>query len=131
MMNQASRMAAIVVEMANGALSSPEKNLHRGDSFLAMPPPLPRIPSLHPEPDYDQGGLDLLSKMAAELPIVSPDVSSLGSPVQPVPNLELEEDEDLSGLSADQCADIVDGVFGGFDDAILIGPPQKKTKTES
>jgi len=129
MMDQASRMVAILVELANSAFDTPEKNLHRGDSFFAMPPPLPKIPSRlpKPKPDRDHCGLDLLSKMAAELPIVSPDVSSLGSPVQSVPNLELEQDEDLS---FQQCADIVDCIFGEFDDAILMGPPPKKAKIE-
>ncbi|EEC43961.1 predicted protein [Phaeodactylum tricornutum CCAP 1055/1] len=148
MMDRASCIVAAVVEIANNAFCIPEepKSIQRGDSYLAMPPPPPP-----PQPIPRQNStnlraklvnpLELLSNAAAELPVVSPDLSGLMSPRHGVPPLTLEiptvdpylEDTDdsekgVSEFSADQCADIVDGVFGALDDAFLKEPRYKKAK---
>jgi hypothetical protein len=141
MIHQASRVVAAVVDVANTASIVPESKLCRSSSFLAMPPPQAKARSKNPksEPSSSSSshGLDLLGKAAAELPIVSPDMSALKARMLQVPSFNLvseaesetESEHDLSDLSPDQCADIVDGIFGEFDDAILE-PPTKRNKVD-
>jgi hypothetical protein len=137
MMVQASRIVAAVVEVTNNAFVVPEANgdLERRDSYLIMPPPMPVKPTtvksmpVKPTAVRPMGGLELLCRAAADLPIVSPDVSALDAPSRSIPELELTADP-FSGLSPDQCADIVDGVLGDFDDDFLMGPPMKKARVE-
>jgi len=90
-------------------------------------------------------GLDLLSCAASELPIVSPDIRGrMSSSIPSIPILDLVPDDkgvnqdgqgpeegaeqDVLLLSADECATIVDDIFGGMDDAILSPPNTKKQK---
>jgi hypothetical protein len=120
-----------------------ESKLNRSASFLDMPPPMPKKKSnedenhqksiqhmhqLKQQPAFNLG-LDLLSKAAAELPIVSPDISGMVSPSSAIPKLDLEGDEDVSHLSVDQCADIIDAcLFPSDQDHFFAGPPCKKMK---
>jgi len=71
------------------------------------------------------------------VPMVSPDLSSNLSPSREIPNFtmleqqacEEETERVLAQLSSDQCADLVDGVLGEFDNRILaMGSPTKKMK---
>lgn len=118
--------------------------MSRSSSFLAMPPPS-RIPVRKPENkkvkfassllfQSNKDGLDLLSRAASQLPIVSPHLSGSPSPPESVriPKLELLEeeceDDDVSNLSVDQCADIVDTCLFGGD--FSLEPPFKRTKIE-
>ena len=135
MMDQASLMVAQIVETTNEAFSIPEPKLERGASFFVMPPPKPRKQPV-------AAGLDLLSEAAgaSDTVIITPDLGSKTSDVTLVPTLELhadeenhnEDDEDPhvdDDLSVDQCASIIDDVFGCMDDALLQCPPRKKAKT--
>ena len=135
MMDQASLMVSQIVETTNEAFSIPEPKMQRGESFFVMPPPKPRNQPA-------AAGLDLLSEVAGvkETVIITPDLSSKNSDMNLVPSLQLhrneEEDMDTNAddvsvddLSVDQCASIIDDVFGSFDDALLHGPPLKKAKT--
>lgn len=134
MMDQASLMVAQIVETTNEAFSIPEPKLERGASFFVMPPPKPRKkPSV--------AGLDLLSEAARvkDTVVVTPDLGSKTSDTNLVPALQLHPNEDKDDisedphvdddLSVDQCASIIDDVFGCMDDALLQGPPRKKSKT--
>lgn len=161
MILRASSVIAAVVEEANTSSIVPESKLCRSSSFLAMPPPMPKLNRRASSSDGKASdllskaedtksknrlhGLDILSTAAAELPIVSPDFRARALMKQPpdMPNLNLVLDEsssanssitadeqDLSDLSPDQCASIVDDIFGDFDDHILSNePPLKKLKT--
>lgn len=130
MILQASRVVAVVVDIANTSSIVPESKLSRSYSFLAMPPPKPQAKAAQ--------ALEMLSAAAAaeEPMVVSPDMRSLVSPLVPrFPNFDLSsEDEaadveqDLSELSPDECANIVDGIFGFFDESILGHQPSKKQK---
>jgi len=146
MVQQASRVVSSVVEttLRGQEDAGSTTAMSRSASFLAMPPPN-RIPARKPEnkkvkfpssllfqPNED--GLDLLSQAAAQLPIVSPHLSGSASPSESVriPTLELVEelyeDDDVSNLSVDQCADIVDTCLFGGD--FSLEPPFKRTKIE-
>jgi len=186
MILQASTVVAAVVDGANTSSIVPESKLCRSSSFLAMPPPKPKVlPSRklsssdemagegvaeaggngdshehhHHHDSYKSKmhGLDILGSAVVPaddeggLPIVSPDIRAMKSPtVAPcMPRLHLvrgvssntsssrsscgsvdeQLQQDLSELSPDQCADIVDGIFGEFDDAILREPPAKRLKS--
>jgi hypothetical protein len=172
MVEQASRVVDTVVDMANTAFIVPTSSLPRAESFLVMPPPASR--AAHPTgneevevlsaPPQSLGGgwserevlrgLQLLSRAAARLPIVSPDVSSApagADAARAVPHLALvvsDDDEpngsaadglggggtggggmvvhDLSDLSPDQCADIVDGALEDVGDFVLVSPSKKR-----
>lgn len=66
-------------------------------------------------------GLDLLSQAAAELPVVSPDISGSHKPVRFIPSfdLQLDDDDGVSQLSVDQCADIIDTcLFDALDEPL-------------
>ena len=126
-MKQASRVISIIAEATNRAFVLPEdvdksKIETRSASFLAMPPPAPRGTK------RGNAGLDLLSKLAAERPIVSPDMGPTRICIDRVPSLDLEDD--VSELSPDQCADIIDGVLEDFDDTIFTQHPVKKQRHE-
>lgn len=134
MIHQASRVVAAVVDVANTASIVPESKLCRSSSFLAMPPP--KAKNLQPKPNTsgETVGLELLSQAAGGEPcVVSPDMRSKASRSLQVPCLtlvsdaesEAETEPDLASLSPDQCADIVDGIFGEFDEAILEHPSKK------
>ena len=131
MMDQASLMVAQIVETTNEAFSAPEPKLQRGASFFAMPPPLPRKERAAP------AGLDLLSQAAGvkDSAVITPDLGAKKADVNLVPPLHLREDDEetdddtnVDDLSVDQCASIIDDVFGGMDDTLLQGPPLKKMK---
>lgn len=137
-MEQAAHVVDAIAEVANSLKTAPPV-LPRSASFLAMPPPKTRVPP-HQDPheELSSQGLELLSKAAAALPIVSPDMSGHTSPHH-IPDLRLElscltnqrkEDEDVSQMSADQCASIVDNIFGeGVDDSVFhhqMEPPAAK-----
>lgn len=108
----------------------------RSSSFLSMPPPKPRDPSL-------QAGLQLLSSaaLASSPPVVSPEVGAKPSLTAhaPIPKLILTDakadpdDDDFSQFSVDQCENIVDNIFcSGLDETVFGGPPpSKKMKLES
>jgi len=139
MMDQASLMVAKIVETTNEAFAAPEPKLPRGASFFVMPPPLPRKQPAAP------AGLDLLSQAASvkDSAVITPDLGAKKADASLVPLLRLhedgeeEEDPDVDDLSVDQCASIIDDVFGGMNDTIfgcmddthLQGPPLKKMKT--
>lgn len=141
-MEQASLMVAQIVETTNEAFAAPEPKLQRGASFFAMPPPVPRKQPAVP------AGLDLLSQEAAatakDSAVITPDLSAKKADDSRVPPLCLREDDVGEGedagvddLSVDQCASIIDDVFGGMDDTLFGGaddapprgpPPKKKMK---
>ena len=138
MMDQASLMVAQIVETTNEAFTAPEPKLPRGASFFAMPPPVPRK---HPAA---RAGLDLLSQAASvkDSVVITPDLGAKNADSSLVPPLHLREDSEekdagVDNLSVDQCASIIDDVFGGMDDtlfggtddSLLQGPPLKKMKT--
>ena len=150
--------AEVEADTSSGSSEDNSSNIFRSESFLAMPPPLPKKPmSMRTKIKQKPKGLDLLSMMASELPIVSPDITALSTPkYHVVPNIKLDDDEEekdgnpnafgaatsdedvvneeedgVSDLSPDQCAEVVDGIFGDLDDDILMGPPMKKQKVDS
>ena len=109
--------------------------LLRSSSFLTMPPPKPRDPSL-------QAGLQLLSSaaLASSPPVVSPENGAKPSltPHAYIPKLILTDnktepdDDDFSQFSVDQCENIVDSIFcSGLDETVFGDPPSKKMKLES
>jgi hypothetical protein len=89
-----------------------------------------------------QLGLDLLSEAASEqIRVVSPDMSGVASTKRNfIPTLELDDDEDndvndvsdedVSYLSPDQCADIIDTCFLSMNDSIpfLLEPLSKRVR---
>ncbi|GAX11812.1 hypothetical protein FisN_7Lh200 [Fistulifera solaris] len=133
--------ASEVVDLLAEHLTDPSRSntapMPRSSSFLSMPPPKPRDPSL-------QAGLHLLSSaaLASSPPVVSPDVGakpSISSDA-PIPTLILtdakletdEEDDDFTHFSVDQCENIVDNIFcSGIDETVFGVPPSKKMKLES
>jgi hypothetical protein len=161
-MKQASRIVGVVAAMSNATLFEQDNSLNkilRSDSTAAMPPPLPQLATLPQIQGDNIDGLDLLSKLAAERPIVSPDLSARSTPIYKIPGIRLgvihgggkhrhqsdeyqdksDEETDLVEdaveeesftLSPDQCANIVDCVFGDLDDVMLMGPPTKKRKLD-
>lgn len=105
----------------------------------------------HPEPKKEvtiaprlvSRGLDMLCEAAAHVPVVSPDHKSKLSPSKNVPCLSLDDsvtvtddshsadeddDEDVTNLSPDQCAHIVDDIFCVMDDAVLSRPQKRARK---
>ena len=139
LMEQAAHVVTSVAEIASSTLTT--VSMPRSASFLAMPPPDPRSP----QRKKASLGLELLSRAASALPIVSPDsrraVSSDSNNVDQIPSLRLEiaalslppcEDddvEDVATFSPDQCADIVDSIFGDVDDSVFnLVPPRKKAR---
>jgi hypothetical protein len=146
MMLQAARVVALVVELTNRAygLVPDEPKLPRGDSYLVMPPPMSKNQlSLQQEQQQqqlatsgdrrklDEAMTSWVGVTPSELPIVSPDLFALNSPHKPMPHLFLDYQQDgvfdpVDYLSPDQCADVVDGVFGVLDDSIFMGPPASK-----
>jgi hypothetical protein len=160
-MKQASRIVGLVAAMSNGDLFKQDNSLNkilRSESTAAMPPPLPQVANLTRTQCDGVDGLDLLSKLAAERAIVSPDLSPRPTPMCNIPcirlgvirdggkrryqsdhhqdksdkEVDLAEDavkDETFTLSPDQCADILDCVFGDLDDVMLMGPPTKKHKT--
>lgn len=126
MVQQAARVVSAVVEIASNACNNGKHQLARSASFLAMPPPslpihckqqaLPlTFASFVELKSGGDAGLELLCNAAAGLPIVSPDLSGSSKPVLILRDFDLEaDDEDVSNLSFDQCANIVDTcLFGG------------------
>ena len=140
MVERASRVVATVVEVANNKLCIPEpiSKPTRGDSYLVMPPPPPLSKRRPIQPKKrPQNPLELLSDAAADLRIVSPDLKAMASKSNFVPPLTLElpsldqESQDVSQMTADECANIVDGVLDAFDgDSFTMGPPKKRPKCE-
>jgi hypothetical protein len=153
LVDQAAHVVDAIADIASSSNSAMVENeLNRSASFLAMPPPNPRAPN---EPRTDQYqkisskdlGLKLLSKAASALPIVSPAMTGRMLELHPIPVFRLElpslsletkknydDEEDVSEMSADQCADIVDSIFGeGVDDSVfhMIPPPTKRARVMS
>lgn len=135
-MQKASDVVDLLAELLTDPSRSNTAPMLRSSSFLTMPPPRPRDPSL-------QAGLQLLSSaaLASSPPVVSPDVGAKPSFTShtPIPKLVLAEvrvpsddDDDYSQFSVDQCENIVDNIFcGSFDESVFGGPPSKKMKLES
>jgi hypothetical protein len=151
-------MSSINTNMnANTNLVMPPPLL-RSESAVAMPPPLPKIKTMMRPRMSDADGFALSKgKLEQEHPIVSPDLSARSAPTYSIPYIHLEvvgdanrhdydpdkteeavvavavaiedREDDPYALSPDQCADIVDCVFGDLDDAMLMGPsPTKKPR---
>jgi hypothetical protein len=142
---------AVITSSSNSATVENQLN-QRSARFLAMPPPNPRALN-DPQTDQYQNissnylGLELLRKAAAALPIVSPEMSGRMAELHPIPVLRLElsslnveaqkessDKEDISQMSADQCAAIVDSIFGGgVDDSVFhMSPsPTKRARIRS
>ena len=127
MVQQAAHAVTAIVDLAGH-----EVKLPRSASFLAMPPPALPVPVLHRKKETVQfstipmSGLELLcSAAASELPVVSP---HLGPVV--IDDLEEDFDEDVSNLSLDQCADIIDVCLFGEQAVFPEGPPSKRAKIE-
>jgi hypothetical protein len=163
-MEQASRIVGVVAALSNANVFQQDDSLNkilRSESTAAMPPPLPQLATIPETQGEHIDGLGLLSKLAAELPIVSPDLSARSTPIHSIPRIRLgvirdggkhrhqsdhhhegkidEEDnlaedaveDEVCMLSIEQCANIVDCVFGGLlDDVMLMGPPTKKRKID-
>jgi hypothetical protein len=160
MMSQASHLVRVVAAVSSASLFQQDDSLNkilRSESTAAMPPPVPQL-ATHPLMQVDNiDGLDLLSKLAAERPVVSPDLSARSTPIYSIPRIRLDtirdgrkhrfqpdhyqdktdEEVDLAmdvaedesfALSPDQCADIVDCIFGDLDDVMLMGAPTKKPR---
>jgi hypothetical protein len=126
--------------MTNSFFVMPTPTFNRGDSYLVMPPPMAthrrcqQQPCKEPQETMStENTKDIAFK---SLPLVSPDLPATIA-CDEVPCLILG-DEDLSespGLSADQCADILDDVFGHIDISLFSSSsddinnrPAKKTK---
>ena len=142
MIQQAARVVSAVVGIASNACNNGKHQLSRSASFLAMPPPsMPvhckqqalasKCASFVAPKSGGNAGLDLLCNAAAGLPVVSPDLSGTNKPVLTVQAFDLEaDDEDVSNLSFDQCADIIDTCLFGGEFADSSEPPVKRTKIE-
>jgi hypothetical protein len=153
-MSQASHIVGVVTAVSNASLFQQDNSLNRilrSESTATMPPPVPQL-ATHPLMQGDNiDGLDLLSRLAAERPVVTPDLSARSTPLHNIPRMCLDAirdggkrryqpdlqqpkiDEDIVDnesfvLSPDQCADIVDCVFGDLDDVMLMGAPRKKPR---
>lgn len=135
MMDQASLMVAQIVESTNEAFCAPEPKLQRGASFFVMPPPSPR------KKPAASAGLDLVSQAAAaagdaeDSAVITPDLGSKKTDCSLIPPFHLHDedketadDANVDDLSVDQCASIIDDVFGDMDGALLLGPPTKKIR---
>jgi hypothetical protein len=161
-MSQASHIVGVVSGVSNASLIQQDDSLNRilrSESTAAMPPPVPQL-ATHPLVQGDTiDGLDLLSQLAAECPVVSPDIFARSAPIYDIPRIrldairdggkhryqsdlhqaKLDEEFDLAEdnveddcfvLSPDQCADIVDCIFGDLDDVMLMGSPTKKRRID-
>jgi hypothetical protein len=162
MMSQASHIVGVVAAVSNASLFKQDDSLNkilRSESTVAMPPPVPQL-ATHPLMQGENiDGLDLLSKLAAERPVVSPDLSAWSTPIYSIPRIRLDTirdggkhryqpdhyqdktdekvvlaedvaEDEFFALSPDQCADIVDCIFGDLDDVMLIGAPTKKPRLD-
>jgi hypothetical protein len=126
--------------MTNFFFVMPKPTFNRGDSYLIMPPPManPGRCQQQPckEPQETMSTKNTKDISFKSLPLVSPDLRAMIACGE-VPCLILG-DEDLSessGLSADQCADILDDVFGHIDLSLFSSSsddinkrPAKKSK---
>jgi hypothetical protein len=143
-------IAVIASSSSNSA--TVENQLNQSASFLAMPPPNPRAPNDPHSDEYQKisskdSGQKIISKATSALPIVSPYISAPMAELHPIPVLHLglsslsveakenyDDEEDVSYMSADQCAAIVDSIFGeGVDDSVfhMIPPPIKRARIRS
>ncbi|KAL7580163.1 hypothetical protein ACA910_012916 [Epithemia clementina (nom. ined.)] len=102
MKESAAEVVAQVIEMTNSFFVVPKPIFHRGESYLAMPPP--------------QMGLRGESSTQNQA-LISPDLTACSQGPEDVPFMMLNEDEyaEASDLSPDQCASILDDVFGDVD----------------
>lgn len=136
MINQASLVVSAVVEVANRASVVPEQKFPRSSSYLLMPPP----PAKKRLPTNDASfvsGLEMLSQAAAAAGLAGSMSTKMSEMAQDIEHEEpdvgvlVSDDEDqvVSHLSPEQCASIVDGVFGELDDDFCLGPPAKRFKT--
>jgi hypothetical protein len=150
-MSQASHIVRVVTAVSNASLFQKDDSLNRilrSESTAAMPPPVPQLATRPLTQGDSIDGLDLLSQLAAERPVVTPDLSARYAPIHNIPRVRLDairdggkhryqsdlaedmvEDESFV-LSPDQCADIVDCVFGDLDDVMLMGAPTKKPRID-
>ena len=130
MVDQASKVVSTIVGVASNACGNHGKHqICRSASFESMPPPKAKsmIGSEFNALGAHRGcgGLELLSQAAEKVAIVSPDIGCTTNVVASVPSFELE---DVSHLSADQCANIIDTCL--FDDDLDVEPVRKKPKTD-
>lgn len=144
MMEQASRVAFLVVKMSTPQNECAVKQvlLSSREIFLEMPSPI-RLPDrkrrskqvrfASESVDTQKDGLTLLCQAAENLPIVSPHlISSSSSDRISVPRLKLKDDDghadsdNVSNLSIDQCASIVDTCLLGDD--YTVEPSNKRHK---
>jgi hypothetical protein len=161
-MSQASHIVGVVSAVSNASLFLQDDSLNRilrSESTAAMPPPAPQL-ATHPLMQGDNiDGLDLLSKLAAERQVVSPDLCARSTPINNIPRIRLDAirdgrkhryqsdlhqakvdeefdlaednvEDDSFALSPDQCADILDCVFGDLDEVMLMGSPTKKPRID-
>lgn len=133
MMERASCVVAIVVDVANNVLCipAPLQNPARGDSFLVMPPPAPQQHK-SPRGKKHHNPLEILSKVATDFRIVSPDIKAMSQLPSCIPPFKLDgsvdsHSQDVSQMSADQCATIVDDVLESLD-GDLFAPVTKRAK---
>lgn len=110
MKNCAAQVVAEVINMTNLLYRLPGKSMHRRDSYIAMPPPQQGLSHSSSFP-HRSGGQAL----------ISPDMSACSKAPEEVPHMMLEEDDisEASDLSPDQCASILDDVFGDVDIAVF------------
>lgn len=109
MKSQASGVVAQVVDLTNSFFVIPEpKMFHRGDSYIVMPPPATPIRSSDKRAliDFHQENKDVSSMKNFSL-LDCDTVSRILLPE--------EQSQDQLDLSPDQCANILDDVFGSLD----------------
>mmetsp|Transcript_2883 Transcript_2883/g.3866 ORF Transcript_2883/g.3866 Transcript_2883/m.3866 type:complete len:395 (-) Transcript_2883:405-1589(-) len=111
---QALGVVAQVVDMTNSFFMIPdEPSLHRGDSYLVMPPP--------PSNKGAAGSQDTKDVSSKSFALVD-----YGG-VSPFIMDDQELSDGSSVLSLDQCANILDDVFGNIDLSLFSGFPDDKT----
>ncbi|GKY90710.1 hypothetical protein MPSEU_000044400 [Mayamaea pseudoterrestris] len=142
MIDQASLVVAAVADFAKtSSIIIPSKlsKVSRSSSYLMMPPPPSKTAATetHQSP---VSGLDMLSQAAVDMdvPKLPPNATAGARHDYSVYYddsswvVVSDDDEDqvvTSNLSPEQCASIVDGVFGLLDtDNFCLGPPAKRFK---
>jgi hypothetical protein len=130
MIDQATLVVSAVVDLANSCTVISEPKVSRTASYLIMPPPPAKKWSAADTQSIN--GLEMLSQAAVGL-VDTPNMPDVTNDVYHHDCFALvsdDEDQVLSHLSPEQCASIVDGVFGELDDDFCLGPPaQKRFKT--
>eukprot|EP00522_Entomoneis_paludosa_P013942 CAMPEP_0172449932 /NCGR_PEP_ID=MMETSP1065-20121228/8502_1 /TAXON_ID=265537 /ORGANISM="Amphiprora paludosa, Strain CCMP125" /LENGTH=394 /DNA_ID=CAMNT_0013201693 /DNA_START=99 /DNA_END=1283 /DNA_ORIENTATION=+ len=135
---QAADIVAHVVDITNTFFAVPEdSSIGRGDSFLAMPPPPKLESNAISQAQYPRKNFEDKRELPGDsktLALISPDLSATSACTHIIPTLMLDDQGMLEfDLSPDQCANILDDVFGNVDLTLFASssdeePPQKKTK---